>query len=410
MKMAKMKKKACVLALGLLLLSLAGCGAQEAPAAEETVVFSDGVLEQMVRTAIDRPDGGITVSEAQAVTALDLRMDGNDWSQPRIHDLDALRYFSNLQSLDLSWAVQDPENSFAPVDIDALGSLTNLESLQLACVNVSDIQTLASLSNLKHLSLWGGKQLQDIGPLEALTSLEILELKDNIIRDLTPLASLSQLFYLDVSGNLIEDVTPLAGLENLNEFYVGDNPVADYTPLAGLANQLEQRDFEPVAQPQPIDFRDPVLEQRIREALGIPTGDITLNDTRAVTELSLGNPAQEDYPAEKKIRDISALKYFPKLFKLELYFHDIEWIHVARALPELGILDLNGNKVADLLPLVYCPAMKSLNLSGNQCNTEGLEPLLALTQLEWLDVSHCPNVGNVDALKGMASLDTLVWN
>jgi internalin A len=399
-----MKKLLIFLLLVLLVFSFTACGSSQTNA---VIQFNDPVLEGMIRTAMDKPEGDILVSDALNVSELDFQMDGNDWSIPRIKNLDALRYFTNLTSLNLNWAVQNGENSFAPVDISALSALTKMESLQIACVSLSDLSPLSSMTSLKGLSIWGGRQIDDISPLASLTSLESVDLRGNFVKDLTPLSGLTSLKYIDVSGNIVSDVVPLSGLTGLTELYVADNLIRDYTPLSAVASTLVKRDFEPVAAPQPIDFKDAVLEQKIRKALNIPSGDITINDTESIDVLSLGNDWQENIPDSVKISDISALKYFPNLFNLALWFNNVEWIDVVRALPGLSFLDLNGNNVSDITPLTKCPNMKMLNLSGCQVNSEGLSTLSSLTQLEGLDLSYSRNIGSVEALSGLTSLKTL---
>lgn len=399
-----MKKVLYFILIGLLAGSLVACSPSDS---NQAIQFNDEALESMVRSAMNKPEGDILVSDALEVSELNLQMDGNDWTKPRIHNLDALKYFTNLTYLNLGWAVQNEENCFADVDISALSALTNLEVLQMPCVNISDISALSGMTSLKNLLVWGGKGLENISVLANLTNLEAVELRNNLIRDITPLAGLTNLNYLDVSNNLIADLSPLAGLTKLSELYVSDNLVRDYTPLSGIAPNLEKRDFEPVAQPQPINFRDAAMEQKIRAILNIPIGDITINDTEAVTELYLGNQPQGEIPDVEKISDISAMKYFPNLFKLDVYFHNIEWIDGISSLSNLGILDLNGNKVSNIVPISKCSNLIMLNLSGCQCNTEGLAPLSALTRLEWLDLSYSPNIGSVEVLSGLTNLNSL---
>lgn len=401
-----MKKVVRFFLMTLMLVSLVACSGNGSNS-NAVVVFNDDVLESMIRTAMEKPEGDILVSDALAITEFDFRMDGNDWSLPRINNLDALKYFTNLTKLDLSWALQNGEDTFADVEISGLSTLTNLEYLQLACVNVSDISPLSNLTSLKGLVLWGDKRIEDISPLASLTNLEAVELKNNFIGDLTPLAGLSKLNYVDVSNNIIVDVSPLAGLSNLKELYVSENLISDYTPLSGISSNLEKRDFEPVAKPQPIDFKDAVLEQKVRQALNIPAGDITINDTKDITELNFGNSWEDSTKTEMQISDISGLKYFPNLFKLELFFNNIEWIDVVRGLPNLGFLDLNGNKVSDIAGLSRCPNLVALNLSGCKCYTQGLAPLATLTRLESLDLSFSPAIGSVEVLSGMTSLQSL---
>lgn len=386
-----MKKVFLFLLISVLVISFSACSPSNSNAVIE---FNDEVLESMVRTAMVKPDGDILVSDALGVTELNLEMDGNDWSKPRIHNLEALKYFTNLTSLNLNWALQNKDYWADDVDISALGALKNLESLQMACVNVSDISSLSNMTNLKGISIWGGRRIKDISALANLTKLDAVDLRDNLIADISPLAGLTNLTCLDVSNNLITSLSPLAGLSNLSELYVADNLVSDYAPLSGIASTLGKRDFEPIAQPQAIDFRDAVLEQKIRAILNIPTGDITIKDTEGISELYLGNPFQDVIPDDVKISDISALKYFPNLLKLELYFNNIDRIDAVRALPNLGILDLNGNKVNDIQPISSLSNLWALNLRGNQCYTDSLTALSGLTKLESLYLNETDGNGN----------------
>lgn len=399
-----MKKVLYLLLIGFLMFSLAACASSDS---SKIIEFNDEALESMIRTAMNRPEGDVLMSDAQEVAELDFRMDGNDWSLPRIKNLDALKYFTNLTYLDLSWALQNESNGYDDVDISALSALTNLEYLQIACVNLSDIRALSEMVSLKGLALWGCERIDDLSPLAKLTNLEALELKNNAITDLKPLEGLTKLNYLDVSDNFISDISPLAGLTSLANLYLVDNPIRDYSSLSGMHSNLEEADFEPLAQPQPIDFKDAVLEEKIRKALNIPQGDITINDTEPITELGLGHEWQEFIPEEEKIVNIDALKYFPNLFKLDLFFNNIEWINSIRALPNLGILNLSNNKISDITAISDCSNLLILSLSNCNCNTEQLAILAGFPRLESLDLSYSPNIGSVEVLSGMTNLKAL---
>ncbi len=119
-----MKKLLCATLAMLLALSLAACGvpaATESPlpqpeesppaaAAPADVTFADPVLEAMVRGAMGKPEGGITVAEAEAVTRLNLSMEWQRYvsEETTVKDIGGLESFINLESLDLSFhAVTD---------------------------------------------------------------------------------------------------------------------------------------------------------------------------------------------------------------------------------------------------------------------------------------------------------------
>ena len=371
------------------------------------ITFDDDVLESMIRTAMNKPDGDITVADALSVTQLDLTMDGSNWSNPRIHSLDALKYFANLTNLSMSWALQ---NEGKGVDLSPLSGLTKLEVLLLGCDEIYDISALAPLVNLKSLWIWGCRYLSDISALSGMTSMLDLWIKGNSIQDLSPIANMKNLERFYMEENLVQDLSPLAGLTKLTSLLVSDNPVMDYSVLKDIYPNLTEKDFEPVAAPQPIQFSDTVLEQRVREALNIPSGDITMADTQSVTALSLGNQWQESIPDEIAIKNINSLKYFPNLETLELQNNGVERIDVLRIMQNLTTLDLSNNPVRDIHALSSFTNLSQLNLSGTLCTAEGLTSLAGLTKLDWLNLSYCNDLKDVSALAGLTSLRSLYLN
>ena len=76
--------------------------------------------------------------------------------------------------------------------------------------------------------------ITDLGGIEQLTRLEVLDLYGNEIRDLSPLAELRRLRYLDLGSNRVEEVTALASLKSLQVLLLADNAVTEVSALAGL--------------------------------------------------------------------------------------------------------------------------------------------------------------------------------
>jgi len=404
-----MKKLICTLLVFTLLFSLASCKgtdtASESVSGTDPIVFTDEALESIVREELGKTEGDITVAEAEAVTELDLQLPGTDWSIPRISDLSDLKYFPNLTSLNLSWAM----NKQGGVDLAPLSALTKLENLALACTMVKDIQPLSRLINMKDLQLWGMRDIMDISPLASMTELEKLWISDNLISDLSPLSGMTKLTALTIEDNMISDVSPLVALSSLKCLKLAGNPVKDYTPLSNIFTGLEERDFELLDHSVPITFSDPVLEAKVRKSMGVPKGDITPEMAEAVTELYLGNEWQEVIPEEDKINEIKSLRYFPNLFKIDLYFNNIadnaSYLTVLKAMPELGILNLNANKLNSYFELAVCKNLRSLDICGNQGGD--LSPLSEMKNLSSLYLSYSPNIRNIEPLANLTNLETL---
>lgn len=211
------------------------------PTPEPIVVFTDAVLEGLVRKAMNKPTGDIMLAEAKAVTELNLEMEGG-LVIARVADVSDLIQFPNLTNLNLNWAMYNPNGE--PVDISPLAGLTKLEQLFICCDDISDINALAGMTNMRNLWIWGNGSISDISALAGMTQMEYLWMKGNQITDISALAGMENLCFLCMEGNQIADVTPLAGLTNLTVLLLGDNPIKDLSPLAGIYPNLTEKDFE----------------------------------------------------------------------------------------------------------------------------------------------------------------------
>lgn len=258
-----MKKALSIITLMSILFIFAACGAapvqsaaqpsastaqtqpaetavQPSAAAPEVVAFTDEVLEELVRKAMNKPSGDILVAEAQTVTELKLEMEG-DKPIPRVKDLSGIAQFPNLTFLNLNWALN---NDGKPFDLSPLAGLTKLEYLYICCDNISDISPLKGLINMKDLWIWGNGKITDISALSGMTKMESLWIKGNQITDIRPLSGMAGLVYLYMEENMVTDLSPLAGLTKLKSLLLKDNPATDYSPLKDIYPNLEEKDFK----------------------------------------------------------------------------------------------------------------------------------------------------------------------
>ncbi len=239
------KPLALISILGLaLLFSLAACGVPAAEnvnpettseSAEDIVVFTDPVLERMVREAMDKPEGDITVAEAAAVKVLDLDIEWQSPEEMRIKDISALKYFINLDQLQLQF--------HAITDVSPLAGLTKLRGLGLGGNNISDITPLSGLKELRGLSLFNC-QATDYSPLKNLTLLHTLFIEWSTISDLSMLSDMKELQTLSIANTQVADVSPLTGLTQLKVLKLENCPVTDLSPLAAIYPNLTEKDFE----------------------------------------------------------------------------------------------------------------------------------------------------------------------
>ena len=243
-----MKKTILICFIVLFTLCVAACASPAAagitpePQAEATatpqqnVSFTDPLLEKMVRAAMNKPEGDITITEAEAVTELKL---GIEWQpQPvegtQIKDISGLENFKNLESLELQF--------HAISDISPLAGLTKLNSLSLGGNPVANIEPLSGLTNLGFLTLFNC-QAQDYTPLAKLTGLGGLLLEYSTISDVKMLSGLTELWWLSLSNTQVSDVSPLSTLVKLKQLQLEGCPITDYSPLAAIYPNLEEKDF-----------------------------------------------------------------------------------------------------------------------------------------------------------------------
>ena len=165
-------------------------------------------------------------------------------------------------------------------DVQPLASLTNLQSLSLWGNEIADVQPLASLTNLRKLSLWGN-EIADVQPLASLTNLQWLQLGDNEIADVSPLASLTNLYWLGVVDNALSEHAVNEQLSDLMEGGIRVQTEAE----TGMAASL---------------FADANLEHEVRVAVGRLQGTLYPADLASLTVLRANN---------RNIRSLAGLQH-----------------------------------------------------------------------------------------------------
>ena len=207
--------------------------APTATKAPEVIHFTDAYLEETVRTVMNRPEGDITVADAEALNALDLR--NADWDAMNaksggIKDISDLKYFKNLTELHLDF--NDVQ------DLSPLSTLTKLKTLSFSAVRVSDLSPLAALTSMVNLTFdWsyapdqGFDGYPSIEFVRGMKELENFAADNAGIVDISPLATLPKLTDIGIANNQITDISPIAQIKTLKQFSIQNNPISDYSAL-----------------------------------------------------------------------------------------------------------------------------------------------------------------------------------
>ncbi|MFR0575362.1 leucine-rich repeat domain-containing protein, partial [Bifidobacterium boum] len=176
--------------------------------------FPDEALARSIAEELgaDNTDEVLTSEDVNNTTRLWVR-------DPTVASVQGLQVFTNLESLNLSYA---GVYSTGFSDVSPLAKLTKLEELDLSHTAVSDVSPLAGLTKLRRLSL-STTPVSDVSPLAKLTNLQELNLSSawgysnsTGLSDVSPLAKLTKLEELDLSHTAVSDVSPLAKLTKLH--------------------------------------------------------------------------------------------------------------------------------------------------------------------------------------------------
>lgn len=150
-----------------------------------------------------------------------------------------------------------------------------------------------------------------------------------------------------------------------------------------------------------IDWRDPVLEKRIRDIIGIEEEDIMYSDVLSMTWIDLSSTFAED---NEKITDISALAEFKNLTGLYINENEIEDISPLRDLTKLNTLDMYDNRIQDIDPLRNLKNLENLSIYGNQISD--LSPLEDLNSLKDLNLND-NRISDISPLRKLVNLEFL---
>ncbi|MVO99052.1 stalk domain-containing protein [Paenibacillus lutrae] len=167
---------------------------QPAAAFAQTIPIKDSVLEESIRSEINKFADPLTKADFEELTSL--------YVQTPLHEISSL---------------------------EGLEHAGMLRSLMLPAQVITDLEPLKTLTNLNFLAI-NGNQVENLTPLSSLTRLEKLIVSNNQIRDLLPLAKLDSLTDLLASHNRIENLTPLADLK-LEWLNADHNQIINLEPL-----------------------------------------------------------------------------------------------------------------------------------------------------------------------------------
>lgn len=105
-------------------------------------------------------------------------------------------------------------------DFSILKYCKNLKALDLGHNHITDLSFLYDHPDLHILILGRNDAITDITPIGSLKELEYLEIFSNKITDISPLVNCTHLLDLSLCNNLIEDLSPLCEIPSLQRLWL----------------------------------------------------------------------------------------------------------------------------------------------------------------------------------------------
>ncbi len=305
------------------------------------------------------------------------------------------------------------------VNVTNLQNLTRLTSLKLWENGITDISTVAKLTNLTCLDLRWNSITNFASPISGLTNLTSLYLGGNSISNVPNWNNLKQLTLLNLDDNRITDLRPLTNLANLNYLAASRNPRADFSVLPNLPGLVS------------LELRgNSVSNVNFLSRLSrLGYADLAYNrisDLRPLTNLTglnslvlAGNPLADFAPLgnipnltnlwlfDNSISNASFVANLSRLNHLNLDQNKLTDIGSLAVLTNLTGLGLSGNRIGGYSELTHFTKLTSLRLDGNRITTNELATFLpGLTQLEFLSLNH-NQIGSLSQIEGLTRLEEL---
>ncbi len=319
----------------------------------------------------------------------------------------------------------EPSAAVTEITLGGITFTSDVTELDLSGRQISDISPLSACTSLVSLDL-SDNAISSVSVLAGMPNLRSLDLSNNEISNLSPLIALTGLESLDVSGNAVGNVSALSGHTALRELRLDGNPLASLDPLGSLSGlaSLSLRDtgvtdnmLAPLYQLTGLASLDlgggNSLSGAAADALiaALPNCSVTVPDGIYTVELggfSFPADAEQVDASNLGLADLAGAERFTQLKALFLNGNEGIDISNISALTGLTALEARGCGLVSVTPLGGLGALESLDLIGNDITD--LSPLRHLANLRELHLSMNANLRDLTPLANLDSLETLSLN
>lgn len=310
---------------------------------ETAYTFTEPLIEEAIRSILNKPEGTLTSSDLAKVT--ELHMFG-------------LQFFSDdreFQSLgDTVWFFDETVRN---------------AGLYKQRGTISSLEDITHLPNLTVLSLYN-QQISDISPLKDSTIRE-LGLGYNPLTDLTPLSGNSHIKTLNLASLEVEDFSSLESLPSLRNLNISNTKVSTLGPL--LSDHIQELNLFGTML---TDYSE-LLSMKDLKSLVLDSMTQSLADSLTGLDLE----ALEFHYS--KAFPLASLNVFPNLTTLFFRGDNTSTLEIGDVkLSGLTDLDLISWQIEDFSALKNLPRLTTLHIYGAVClDYKGLDELPALKNI-----------------------------
>eukprot|EP00019_Armaparvus_languidus_P006961 CAMPEP_0168600842 /NCGR_PEP_ID=MMETSP0420-20121227/13051_1 /TAXON_ID=498008 /ORGANISM="Pessonella sp." /LENGTH=1391 /DNA_ID=CAMNT_0008639063 /DNA_START=12 /DNA_END=4184 /DNA_ORIENTATION=+ len=304
----------------------------------------------------------------------------------------------NAQELDLG-----SRKSTHWTRIDNISQLKFLQRLLLGNNRFSstiDIKNIGLCKSLVVLDL-SSNDLTCIEQLEPLIQLKHLALQENKLENITPIAKLTQLEWLNVASNNIKDARPLAASIDLEELNLSANPV-------GSEPQWIKETLAPLQCLRHLNISATTLRSAVcvRPLKKLETLRMNCNKIESLQVLKNHKKLYLLWVSENRIKHISALAGLVEMKDLRVGDNRLLSISSLSSLKKMEVLEVNNNQLASLQGTETMYNLVRLAAGGNMSRLTfdvAKHSLKHMTSLATLQIDSCILPDGVNALSSSAT-------
>ncbi|MCT4564333.1 MAG: leucine-rich repeat domain-containing protein [Maledivibacter sp.] len=340
-----------------------------------------------------------SLKEFTKVTKLSIYEKKEGANKVAVKSMMGVGYLKNLKELNI-----DTRNLNIMHTILPLNELKHLEKIYLNNQNVDNLEYFKDMSGLKEIYILNNrKEISDfkiLGNFEALKTLKISfaeSIDANEPLNISSLANLHMLENIELTGCKVNDISWIEGLKGLKTINLANNSIVDISSVASL-NNIEEINLEYNG----IEDIYPIIDNKKLKRLNVSYNDGVI--------IPIGFYLPDLEVLEWEGNDIKSVAFNQKMFKLKklnLSRNSLETIKGIENIFNVEALDLDGNSISDIDFLSDMVNLKVLSLNHNRI--EDIHPLTNLCYLESLGIGE-NRINNMNPILSLTNLKNLSLN